>query len=414
MALHSAISLGINLRLTDGRVEDLSKEARNRLWWSIYAMEHLLTSMHGRASCVGESLCSIHLPMPFEEENFDQPEISCLLQDHAWRETRLCPTILEATSSKPRDTTDWKIDCPPSPSLLFYHLVDLDLISQAVLNKVYSIEGIREGTSQTEYRLQKYGVRLDRWLSKLPNEYRFTVYKAGQWQLDHAQLDDSSLPLARERVCLAMSYYSARITLYRPCLSHTNSPINPSTQEQSPHAKYRIELATNCLQAACSLISILPDKTDVGWLIRLTPYWSILHFLMQATTALLLALRRSSFSAPPSNESNSAPAPDQTHGQPYSKVSYPPLLEKDLHTVVALTQKALSWINAMATVDPASRRAFLLCDDALKRIAPALRINLQDWPSADSLAGDLDSAMRMETVEDLVDFEENGSFESSH
>jgi Fungal specific transcription factor domain. len=81
MALHSALSLGINLRLTDDRTKDAAKETRGRLWWSIYSLEHLITSMTGRPSCVGESLCSVPAPLPYEEETFNQPDAKRLLQD---------------------------------------------------------------------------------------------------------------------------------------------------------------------------------------------------------------------------------------------------------------------------------------------------------------------------------------------
>jgi hypothetical protein len=33
-------------------------------------------------------------------------------------------------------------------------------------------------------------------------------------------------------------------------------------------------MATDCLQAACSLISILPENPDIAWFVRVTPWWS--------------------------------------------------------------------------------------------------------------------------------------------
>ncbi|KAI3054447.1 transcriptional regulator family: Fungal Specific TF [Aspergillus niger] len=64
MAFRSAMSLGINLRFVDGQTEYPAKEARIRLWWSIFLLEHLLTAITGRASCVGESLSATRLPIP--------------------------------------------------------------------------------------------------------------------------------------------------------------------------------------------------------------------------------------------------------------------------------------------------------------------------------------------------------------
>ncbi|KAJ5935771.1 hypothetical protein N7466_005318 [Penicillium verhagenii] len=404
MALHSAISLGINLRLLDDRTNHASKEARSRLWWSIYSLEHLLTSMHGRVSGVGESLCSVQLPTPVEEEEFDEPEIRRLFQNERANNIEFTATLFEKLN-QPSSTPAWTFTVPTSPSLFFHYLVDLFLISQSVLNKVYSIEGIREGSSQTEYRLQKYATRMDRWLAKVHPSYQFTQPEAGPWRVNHAKLDDESLPHTRERVCLALNYYSARITLCRPCLSLHQRATIPA--EKMPRAKLRAEMATNCLQASCSLISTFPEQIDIAWLARVTPWWSVLHFLMQSTTALLLALVYCSPEKSEQGAQQQAEYPASLSGAPY-----PSLLESDLKTALAMSRKALSWIHAMASVDMAAYRAFKLCDSVVRRIAPTLDVDLEDWPLAETLAGgevengeafQIDS--RMEGLEDLMNFE---------
>lgn len=412
MALRSAVSLGINLRLTDDKTHSASKEARCRLWWSIYSLEHLLTSMHGRASCVGDSLCSVPLPIPFEEESLNQAKANRLLQDRAFRETQLRPTLFESINHLQKGPP-WTANCTPSPSLFFYYLVDLALILQAVLNKVYSIEGVREGTSQTEHRLQIYSLRLDRWLSSLSPSYQFTVPSAGPWHLNHAQLDDLSTPFARERVCLAMSYYSARITLCRPCLSQAHPHLQPPAQDASPRAQLRADMATQCLQAACSLLSILPQEPDVTWLARATPWWSVLHFLMQATTALLLGL---SHCTPPTEPL----ATNNNNGEnPARQPNFPSILETDLSTALSQTKSALRWIHAMASADKAARRAFVLCDGVMRKIAPGLGVDLGDWPCAEGVSSSDDEHWkgfgfgfggRLEGLDELVDFEGCAAF----
>lgn len=402
MALHSAISLGINLRLLDERTDRASKEARRRLWWSIYSLEHLLTSMHGRVSRVGENLCSVQLPTPVGEETFNEPEVQRLFLDQASR-IEVSATLFEKINQE-NPVPSWTFSVPPSPSLFFHYLVDIFLISQSVLNKVYSIEGIREGTSQTEYRLQRYAQRMDRWLSKLPPSYQFTQPDAGPWRLNHAQLDDESLPHTRERVCLAMNYYSARISLCRPCLSFNHR--SPASQAKSSRAKMRAAMATNCLQASCSLISTFPENIDLTWLARVTPWWSVLHFLMQSTTALLLGLLYCSVK-PAGQGQKPCEYPTNLSGAPY-----PSLLESDLNTALEMSKKALSWMHAMASVDAAAHRAFKLCDNVVKRIGPMLKVDLDDWPSASTLGeevvheGDREGEdHRMEGLEELVNFE---------
>lgn len=402
MALHSAISLGVNLRLLDGHPYDASKEARCRLWWSIYTLQHTLTSMHGRASSVGENLCCLHLPIPAEEEFFDVPEIQHLLQDAQARDVDLCPLLFKKLTPPRSAPPSWTTDIPPSPSLFFHFLVDLSLISQSVLNKVYSIEGIREGSTQTEYRIQRYSLRMDHWLEKLPSSYQFNIPGAGPWHLNHSQLDDEATPHTRERVSLAMNYYSARITLCRPCLSLNYTRNTGPSNENTTRAQLRAELATNCLQASCALISIFPEQIDMTWLARVTPMWSTLHFLMQSTTALLLGLSYCSL-APPQEQMQTPPSARSSR---LSENPYPALLESDLSTVFAMSKKAVGWMHTMASLDPAAKRACVLCDDVVRRIAPALKMDLSDWPSAAELdvhEGEPD--LRMDELDDLVNFE---------
>lgn len=45
----------------------------------------------------------------------------------------------------------------------------------------------------------------------------------------------------------------------------------------------------------------------------------------------------------------------------------------------------------MASVDPAARRAFLLCDGVVRKLAPALKIDLREWPSVEGLGGGVGS-----------------------
>lgn len=432
MALRSALSLGINLRLTDDRTKDAAKETRGRLWWSIYSLEHLLASMTGRASCVGEGLCSVPAPLPYDEETFDQPDAKRLLQNPALREAQLRPTIFESPTQY--HSPSWVTTCSPCPSLFFNFLVDLTLTTHALMNRVYSIEGLRKGPSQVEYHVQKFSLQMDRWLSKLPQFYQFTLPNTDPWHLNHTKLNDLSAPFVRERVCLAMNYYSARITLCRPCLSHIHQSLRHAmpTVEHTARGKLRSEMATHCLQASCTLISILPDDPNMAWLARAAPWWSILHFLMQATTALLLGLSYCS-------SANTSASPDRanpllspaTPSMSQTKV-YPPLLEKEMGTVVVTARKALAWLHTTASVDPAARRAFLLCDGIVRKIAPGLGIDLSEWPDGNSFervmewrekgsngnwnwnadssgSNGHDSGSGMEAFEELVDFE-GGNF----
>lgn len=67
---------------------------------------------------------------------------------------------------------------------------------------------------------------------------------------------------------------------------------------------------------------------------------------------------------------------------------YPPLLETDLDTAIASAKKAMFWIHATSQVDMASRRAFVLCENVITKIAPRLGIDLRDWPDGSGFVVD--------------------------
>lgn len=378
MAFRSALSLGINLRFVDDWTDYAAKEARSRLWWSIYILENSIAGLTGRVSCAGESLSSVPLPVPYDEEYFDRPDVLKLFQDISLRQKYLKPTLFQSDEES-RAHGEWLEKCGPSPSSFFFCSVDLVFITQAILNKVYSIEGIRERSGQIEQRIRKYGIKLDNWLSKVPSIYRFTT-TGGREALNE---DINSLATngfagsgnkerekersSRERFSLAMHFYSCKITLCRPCLTHANARnIAPSTDIGPSHtansddadidtdnlsgtdddnddtddptpsttgtstyttqpditgsnpipnlhktpntskarrARFRTEMSLSCLRASCALLSLLPNEPDILSLTRLSPWWHHLHYIMQATTALLLGL--GSWPTSPPAEENS-------------------------------------------------------------------------------------------------------------
>lgn len=85
-----------------------------------------------------------------------------------------------------------------------------------------------------------------------------------------------------------------------------------------------------------------------------------------------------------------------------------PLSEHDLTAAISETRKVFFWIHAMAAVDASARRAFLLIEGVMSRIAVPLGVDLAEWPASSTLARVHEG--RMEALDELVDFEGAGSF----
>lgn len=397
--MRSAISLGINLKFKDDKTHYASKEARTRLWWSIFLLEHLVTSITGRISGCGEGLSAVLLPVPFDEDGAERnPSLSEIFRDPKLQASRLQLTLFQ-TDDESQAASAWLSHCEPSSTLLFHCEVDLSIISQSVINSVYSIQGLREPAGQLESLLQKYSRCMDIWLRKVPMPYRFTV----------SPEDDTFLPpgighvttnYTRERITLAIYYYSARITLCRPCLSHAQVPLHKASERSSRaslRASFRTLMTLACLRAATNLLSILPDTPDTAWLTTVTPWWAILHFIMQATTALLIGLSTPSANGTESTATAATISSSTTergsikdeNTSSETTPGSPPLTKESM---AAQTQKAIRWLHHLGFSSRAARRAFILCERFVSRMGPKLGIDIDALPTSEEFppVGDAD------------------------
>ncbi|KAJ6001029.1 hypothetical protein N7481_001438 [Penicillium waksmanii] len=49
-------------------------------------------------------------------------------------------------------------------------------------------------------------------------------------------------------------------------------------------------MASICMQSACQMLDMLPDGADMNWLYGVSPWWCVVHYMMQSTTVLLVEL----------------------------------------------------------------------------------------------------------------------------
>ncbi|KAL1855030.1 hypothetical protein Plec18170_004444 [Paecilomyces lecythidis] len=357
LAIRSAIALGVNLRNVDGRTTDESKEARSRLWWSLYYLEHLLAVSTGRVSCISESATSTDPPLPFEENSDQQQGATRIFDKLSYREYHPKGTLFE-DRVEAASTAEWLKTIKLNPSLYFFVLIDLTLVSHSVLNTVYTVNALRDGWSQTVARISKYSSKLEAWLSKIPDAYKFPL----EGQDQPLRKEDWT----KERFSLAMSYYSAQITMTRPCLTHPESrETSPASERKNQHTKLGNDMAQVCLDSALSLIGLLPQEPDVAWLFGHSPWWCILHHIMQATVIVLIHLSLDNIDDGPR-----------------------------VTTVLSAAKKAHRWLTHMANRSLSYQRAFALCDGFIRRIALKKGLDISDLSSTESVERPEPSAKR--------------------
>lgn len=186
-------------------------------------------------------------------------------------------TLLGTTSQISKRSEQLK-SAHPSPSLYFFYQVDLSLISNAITNRLYGAHAPQDGWKVIKEAMMLYSQKLDSWLSTINEGMSFAN---GDGKLFHSML-------SRDQVGLALHYYSTRILLNRPCLSR------PGFKEHSgiriPRNRFGKDTALACVRSALSLLNVLPDEASKGWFYGTAPWWTVLHFLVQAAAVLLIQL----------------------------------------------------------------------------------------------------------------------------
>ncbi|KAL4747047.1 fungal-specific transcription factor domain-containing protein [Aspergillus terricola var. indicus] len=353
-AARSALCLGLNLRAFSEHIDPVSKETRTRIWWTIFSLEHLLSSMTGRVPCLDYRAMSLYPPVPYDEDDFDHPELRTILGMTEKREERLRFTM-DVTDEELALRTEWLRSIKPNGSLFFFHLIDLSIITHAAVMAIYSLQSTRvshSGRGQSE--IPHYQSMLQSWASNLHPDFAF---------IDKSKENEPSLSRdSRAQVGLALSYYSSQIILSRPCL--TRPDIREGTNIRFPRSRFGNNTARTCVNSALALISILPDDPDTTWMLRIPPWWCILHYIMQALTVLLIQLSIGFVPDDVARFKKKERQQTEESNRDRSEMYAP-------EAIWNASKKALQWLHCMAKLDPSWRRAFEISEGFLRRIAKA-------------------------------------------
>ncbi|KAK7407831.1 Transcriptional activator [Neonectria punicea] len=164
LALRMAISLGLHQEVSDPALDEMEREYRRRLWWSVYSMDRILCAKSGNPITIADGDIGVNHPsrMPAIE-----PEVSSV-------------TVL-------------------------YHYTELSRILGNIMESVYRKS--RKIGSKLVESVQTIMGDLALWLRNLPSPLR----------LDFNKLDKE---LSRESVSMFLHYYQCINMTARPLLFH--------------------------------------------------------------------------------------------------------------------------------------------------------------------------------------------------
>lgn len=310
--------------------------------------------MTGRPSCIVESTCTTPLPVPFDESDFQKDEVARLISSPSRggpsqlariavnSSTSSLKASLECDSddaavTNPKDptasNTEYIKSLPPCMSLYFLQLTTLTSIAKRTTNKLYSPEAVRAPWASTEFAIRSLMLEIDTWFMNLPTPYDFTSTQTPQCPTG-------------QKMGLAFLFYSTKIGITRPCLCRLDGVCSQGEKAYDFCSK----TAAECVESACHMLNLFPETPDTSQLYKMCPWWCTLHFLMQATTVLLLELAFGTQHVP-------------------EKAS----------TVSKAARKALEWLSLMSKTCLASGRAWKLCNGFLCRLAPHTTVDADSW-----------------------------------
>lgn len=350
IAIRHALTLGLNLKNESKSVHDISKEIRYRVWWALCSTERLLGVMTGRPMAIINTDCSVPLPLPFDEEglfpgralDLNYPAAQMLRR---WSsQDSLNPENMAAAISTPsstnsgnrmkasttetfgqKPTVDQHQGVPASNSLYFFHHTKLSVLTSQVLDRLYRVGTMSQSWAQVQRIISTHESRLEHWRDGLPSVFDFTTRQRDQ-------------QFHRQRVSLGFFYYSTLTIICRPCLCRIDRKI----PNQSGKARnFNRDTAAKCVHAARDMLDMLPNEPNSIGLYKVAPWWCLVHHLVQAATVLMLEL---SFRS--------------TH------------LPTEVEQILDCAKKAVSWLRSMSEENLAAYRAYKMCDEMLRKVAP--------------------------------------------
>lgn len=359
IAIRWATALGLNMRNESTSLKESLKEIRYRVWWSLYTLEHRLCSMTGRVNCILDDHCTTPLPVPVEEDLFGTEEgVNFLSREQ--QQTSRAPfynsqspsvgssstsrsrSLTKATESRSPSTTapkntilDFAKDVPANSSLYFLHLVQLTRLTQTIFHQMYNPAAISGTWSDVQDTIKQLAERLDGWHRNLPPMFDFRRKQRDREFYEY-------------RLSLGFFYYGTRIMIHRPCLCRLDRKI---PHQSSKSLSFNRTAAATCVESARELLSLLPDEPNAVGLMKVGPWWSVLHWLVQACSVLLLEI---SFRA---------------HHMP-----------EEADSVLECSKKGVRWLHALGEDNESARRAWSLCNVMLHQAVSKIGREVSDMP----------------------------------
>lgn len=247
IAIRHAQAAGLHLRHEDPSMSPKRRKALAQIWWSLYSIECVLTSITGRPRAVSAIDCTVPPPGAKGTE-----------METPLRKNAMSSVVSRVSESSASGTTpDGSVD----PFDVAY--VRLDILMDKILSGLYSAQKSAKSWKAAQKEIASLSDELETWalhsLSRGP-----AAATAGATGHD----------LNREQLLLYLYYHSAKICITRPCLCRLDLRIKGQSEES---IRFNQKTAEACIGAALDITSTLPDRPNPAWYYENGPWWCAVH-----------------------------------------------------------------------------------------------------------------------------------------
>ncbi|KAL6171730.1 hypothetical protein ACJQWK_02736 [Exserohilum turcicum] len=337
ISLRFALAAGLHLRNEDPNAKQHRKEHLVQTWWSLHAIETLLCASIGRPCVISNDECTVPLPHGFSDEQVGNA--SQLPVKTAKKANLTSGSISRKSMQGYSDDRD----DPWTPSFLVAR-VKIAVIMQKALTKLYSPRTASSSWECVQKDIASLAAELNAWAAvSLPEELT-SLHST----IQHA--------VPREQLLLAFNYHSTWLLISRPCLCRLERRIRGQSNDS---ATFNNNTAEACVEAAHAITRLLPDQPDTAFAYHQSPWWCIVHNIMQAIAVFLLEI---------------------SFGESHMK--------NGGKEIAKSTKKLIRWLQHLSSTNTVAERAYQVTMDIIKTGAPRIRIDISDILSEE--AGDSD------------------------
>ncbi|CAI6338157.1 unnamed protein product [Periconia digitata] len=328
-SLRYAHALGLHVRNEDRTATISKKETLLRIWWSLYSIDRILSTIVGRPSFVIEEHCSVPLPLPLAAEQLLDEALA-----HQFHERYRGAELQHDTPQ-----TAWATDEPSNAGSFLKANVQIGLITQNAMARLYSAKVVTDSWKQAQQAITSLSEQLEAWLASLPSGLNLSQ-------------SSFSTSLRRERFILQMQYAGAKILITRPCLCRLDRRI---VEQSKTSDNFNNQIARSCVRAAMAVTDLLPEEVDTTYLYQIGPWWSIVHNLMQALVVLMLEMS-------------------------YCSAHF----SREGKQILAPIKKLLHWLRIMSIRDDIADRAYNMAFGVLQGLASKLNVDVSEFIREDT------------------------------